>query len=277
MCLVLVGWQVHPLYAVVIAANRDEVYRRAAKPVAWREINDFPMLCGLDVGSGGTWLGITNRGRIAAVTDVPVVRTGLPVTKRGVRSRGVLVPEFLAADVPPARQAPTLASTSTTSDFDGFNLLLGDVAAGELWWASNIAGRAEALAPGVHGISNIAEVNPGWPKVVTGRAEFQRVLEEDDGTDGWIDAYLEVLSGRGARRMAPISELPDTGIALPLRKMLSARRVRMGIYGTRASTVLRIRHDGTFDLTERRFGRVRRIGETRMRGRLDTVAADPGH
>lgn len=269
MCLVFVGWQTHPVYAVVIAANRDELYRRPAEPLAWREIAGVRILCGLDVG-GGTWMGVTDAGRFALTTDIVTTRNGWPIAQPGSRSRGMLIPDFLASTATPAQYARQLADVGT--EYDGFNMVIGDSGTGELWWTSNRSGgRAEVVPEGVHGLSIVPELDPPWPKVVGGKVDFEHVFRADDGADHWIDNYLEVLSGRVARRMAPSPPLPDVDVVYPLRKLASPRMIRAGFYGTRASTVLRIRHSGEVTMTERRFGRIRRIGETTFRTRIDTT------
>ncbi|WP_225730504.1 MULTISPECIES: NRDE family protein [unclassified Nocardia] len=252
MCLVLLGWQMHPVYSLVVAANRDEFYRMPTEPMAWRSMGGARLLCGLDVRSGGTWMGMNTAGRLGVVTNV---RRGRPIHGSATPSRGLLVPKFAAGGTTPAEFAEQAVHDGPR--FGGFNLLIGD--RDELWWTSNRSGgRIEALAPGVHGLSNAA-LDTGWPKVSSGTAEFAKVLDADDGTDTWIGSYLDVLADR---RMAPRRALPDTGVGLVLEKLLSARFVRMGVYGTRSSTVLRIRRDGRFDMTERRFDRFgRRVGE----------------
>ena len=60
MCLILLAWQTHPNYPLVVAANRDEFYARATAPAAfWPEAPD--LLAGRDLEAGGTWLGWTKR------------------------------------------------------------------------------------------------------------------------------------------------------------------------------------------------------------------------
>ncbi|WP_405161504.1 NRDE family protein [Nocardia sp. NBC_01499] len=267
MCLVLMGWRTHPIYAVVVAANRDELYRFAAAPLAWRTMCGAPLLAGLDVPSGGTWMGVNTAGRFGVVTNV---RDRAPLAVRPTVSRGVLVPEFAASTQTPANFTAALAPEQAR--YGGFNLLVGDVGAGELWWASNRTERPnEAVTPGIHTLSN-AELDTRWPKTVGGSAEFERVMSADDGGRGWIEAYLDVLADR---RMAPWRALPPAPVSPLLGKPLSARFVRLGIYGTRASTVLRIRHDGGFDVTERRFNRLgQKIGQTSEAGQI--VGAELG-
>ena len=65
VCLTLFAWKAHPEFALVVANNRDEVYTRAAEPLHWW--SDSAVLAGMDVPSGGTWMGVTANGRFAVV------------------------------------------------------------------------------------------------------------------------------------------------------------------------------------------------------------------
>jgi len=48
--------------------------------------------------------------------------------------------------------------------------------------------------------------------------------------------------------------LPDTGVGLALERRLSAAFIREQDYGTRASTLVLVGHDGSTRIHERRFG-----------------------
>ena len=65
MCLILAAWQAHPRYPLVIAANRDEFFRRPAAPAHWWQAQP-DLLAGQDLEAGGTWLGVSRSGRFAA-------------------------------------------------------------------------------------------------------------------------------------------------------------------------------------------------------------------
>jgi uncharacterized protein with NRDE domain len=70
-------------------------------------------------------------------------------------------------------------------------------------------------------------------------------------------------------RLAPDAQLPVTGIGLPLERRLSSAFVRGEAYGTRASTVVAIAHDGSGFVVERGFGP---SGQTGVETRLDFAA-----
>ncbi|MBW1950086.1 MAG: NRDE family protein, partial [Deltaproteobacteria bacterium] len=66
MCLLLIAVEAHPEYRLILAGNRDEFYERPTAPAAWWE-NGSGILAGKDLRAGGTWLGVTRTGRVAAL------------------------------------------------------------------------------------------------------------------------------------------------------------------------------------------------------------------
>lgn len=274
MCLILVAWQSHPDYALVVAANRDEFYARPAAPAHWWD--DAPtVLAGRDraevIGESGTWMGITADGRFGALTNYRA-----PSEKRvDARSRGELVSGFLRGDATPEQYAADLASGASprsAGSYNGFNLLTGDLHS--LWWYSNRApgGQPRRLRPGLYGLSN-ALLDTPWPKVRSRVGALAETLAADSGTpQAAIEPYLALLADT---RQAADFELPQTGVAPEWEKLLSSAFIRSPSYGTRASTVLRVRHDGRFEFCERSFDTSGPIGEVSYRGQLN-VARDAG-
>lgn len=276
MCLILVAWQSHPDYALVVAGNRDEFYARPAAPAHWWQ--DAPeVLAGRDlaevIGDAGTWMGIagadarSGRGaRFAALTNYRA-----PSEKRtDARSRGELVSHFLRGDQTPDEYLHDLAGAHGA--YNGFNLLASDLH--DLWWYSNRSKsrQPQRLKPGLYGLSN-ALLDTPWPKVRSRVGALCEVLAADRGQlGGSPDPYLQLLADA---RQAPDWELPSTGVAPEWEKLLSSAFIRSPNYGTRASTVLRVRHDGRFDFVERSFDADGQTGEVSYRGRLD-LARDTG-
>jgi len=234
MCLILVAWQLHARFPLVVAANRDEFYARPSAPAGpWP---DHPeVLGGLDLEAGGTWLGVGPKGRFAAVTNVR--EPGVP---KGVRSRGELPRRFLVGEAPPAAYAQGLDG----SLYSGFNLLAADDEA--LWYRSNRDGAARPLGPGLYGLSNHLLDTP-WPKLVTAKARMAGALEA-------LPAFTELFALLADRELVPDASLPASGVSLEWERLLSAIFVQSPTYGTRASTVLTVDRQGTPVLEERLFG-----------------------
>jgi len=239
MCLILVAWQAHPDYPLVFAGNRDESYDRpTAQAAFWRE--DGRVYAGRDLERGGTWLGVSLTGRIAAVTNY----RERPAVRNAPRSRGELTAAFLRGMEAPGDYLESVARSA--AEFGAFSLLVGD--GRSLWYYSNRSGQAGAVTPGVHGLSNHLLDTP-WPKVASGKERLARLLG-GDGTRlvvGLFDILLD-------RTPAPDADLPDTGVGQHRERELSPLFVAGERYGTRASTVVLIGRDRSAFIAERTFG-----------------------
>ena len=238
MCLAVVALDAHPRYRLVIAANRDEFHARAASPANWWPDDGMRILAGRDLAAGGTWLGITPRGRWALVTNVRDPSRNDPSKP----SRGALVGRLLR-DARPARIALDDLLTDGAR-YNGFNLLGGDP--GNAHWASNRADRAHSLAPGLHGLSN-AGLDTPWPKVV--RVKGALAAWTAEGTAA-IEPLFDALADR---TLADDDALPSTGVSRERERMLSAPFIVSDTYGTRCSTVVTVDRDGAARFFERTF------------------------
>ena len=249
MCLILIGWQSHPDFPLVIAANRDEFYTRRTRPAAWWG-QSVSILAGRDEEAGGTWLGINRRGRVAMLTNVRAPQ------ERNTRapSRGLLVLSALQSVGPLSQWVKETARASQS--FNGFNLLAGEplpvpalgIDAQMLYLSNRGSGSAEeprVLAPGIYGLSNGLLDTP-WPKLTRAVAAFACQLANRIDTD----ALLNIMANREVARDA---ELPHTGVPLDWERALSAIQIRAKGYGTRSTTILTVRRDGTVHFLERAF------------------------
>lgn len=235
MCLLLVAFRQHPEYPLVVAANRDEFHGRPTEAAAWRG----DVLCGLDLEAGGTWMGVNRVGRFAAVTNYRD-----PAELRGnLRSRGLLVYETLHS--PGADPQLRLELERQAADYAGFNLLFGSPAG--LNAVSN-RGPSHCLErPGMYGLSNHLFETP-WPKVERGKRLLLECLHAAPGPQP--EAMLALL----ADRHQPLDEeLPATGVSLGWERRLAPIFIAGDDYGTRSSTVLIYRRDGSARFAERRF------------------------
>lgn len=249
MCLILIGWQSHPDFPLVIAANRDEFYARRTRPAAWWG-QAVSLLGGQDEEAGGTWLGINRRGRVAMLTNVRAPDERNPHAP----SRGLLVLSALQSAGPLMHWARE--SERTAQSFNGFNMLVGEPlpapARGidaQLLYTSNrrpdASEGARALAPGIYGLSNGLLDTP-WPKVTRAVGAFACQLAHSVNTD----ALLRLMANR---EIARDPELPNTGVPLDWERALSAIQIRAKGYGTRATTIVTVRRDGSVMFLERSF------------------------
>ena len=239
MCLLVLAWQVHPRYRLILAANRDELHARAAAPLAkWQ---DAEILAGRDLLAGGTWLGVDPVRRFGIVTNF----RELPGAASTGPSRGWLIPDFLLSRESP--QAFLAKLESAAAQYAGFNILFGD--AHELWYASNRAPIfARRLESGVYGLSNRLLDTP-WPKLTRVRRRFEAWLAASPlPPSGELSGMLEDRT----QSVAADDAYPQD-LAPEWRRALSAPFVLHPVYGTRCSTVLLIAGDGGLQITERRF------------------------
>lgn len=254
MCLILVAWQAHPDFPLVVAANRDEFFkRRTASADFWA---DRPqVLAGRDLEAGGTWMGITRGGRFAALTNFRDPASHKP----DAPSRGRLVADFLTGD---AGINDYLDSLNPTA-YNGFNLLLGD---GKCLVAfNNVSMQRHELTAGIYGLSNHLLDTP-WPKVGAGKTALQAALNALTN-----DAPLFHLLRDDT--IHPDAELPATGVPLEWERLLSAAFIRSADYGTRCSTVVKVGSDGTATFDEQSWlpGASSTIAGERRRFRLGTA------
>jgi uncharacterized protein with NRDE domain len=238
MCLIAVGWRLRADYPLILAANRDELYARPTAPAGfWADHPDI--LAGRDLQQGGTWMGLTRSGRIAAVTNF---RDGRRV-RLGERSRGWLVRDYLLSGLDPSSFLSQVRSTA--DQYDGFNLLAGTPRG--LFHYSDRGTEVTPLAPGAHGLSNHL-LNTPWPKVERARQGLAELA--DVPAEALPDALFGLLADE---TLAPDQTLPDTGIGLERERLLSTALIRAPEYGTRCSTVLLVDHSGRAQFEERSF------------------------
>ena len=236
MCVVAFAWQLHPRWRLVLAGNRDEFHGRpTASLAAWP---DSGVIAGRDLQSGGTWVGLDHRGRVAVVTNV---RDGIGQPHHGP-SRGALPLAFLDGAMDAAATTGELLAAARAHA--PFNLMLAD--AGGCWHLGNHPLQREPLAAGAHGISN-GRLDAPWPKTRHLVAALR----------GWIEAGDEDLQALwralGDERIAADADLPNTGVGIDLERRLSPAFIRGDAYGTRASTIIAVDHQGRGFIHERRF------------------------
>lgn len=237
MCLIAFAIGADAERPLLLAANRDEYFERPTEPLhRWTLADGTGVLAGRDLRDGGTWLGLSETGRVAMLTNVRSANPG-----SGRRSRGELATRWLAAG---ASEGALLAGIDP-ADYGGFNLIVGDLDTGSWTWISNRdpgqphADQAtslhhETLSPGVYGLSNAA-LNTPWPKTQRLRAALASALRGS----GDVAAPL----GRAlADHQTVTGDLPSTGVPPEIERALSSPFVDMADrgYGTRSSLVVEV-------------------------------------
>jgi len=238
MCLILLAVQKHPKYKLILAANRDEFYERPTEPPHfWK---DAPhLLAGRDLVAARTWLGITRKGRIAAVTnyrDPANVKPNAP-------SRGKLVSDFLLGDLDSVSYVDLIRREKDR--YNGFNLILGE--RDRIEWYSNRADKLTSLLPGVYSLSNHLLDTP-WPKVMRAKAMFEEILYVERQFSS--ESLFLLLKDQ---TVAPDATLPSTGVPLEWERLLSPIFITSPTYGTRSSSLVLIDKEDRVTFMDRTF------------------------
>lgn len=240
MCLILFAYKTSPRWPLILASNRDESYARPTQSAEfWTDSNG--LLAGRDLEKGGTWLGLTKRGRFAAVTNY---REGAQQPNYP-KSRGVLVENFLRGHVQSLDYLEQVRSEQHL--YAGFGCLLGDLS--NLYFYSNRSDEIECVQTGVHGLSN-AFLNTPWPKLEKGKQQLHRLITAESSLNA--EVLLEMLADRQTFEQ---DQLPQTGVDSHREKVLSSKFIAVDErYGTKSSTVIMVHESGDVHFVERSFG-----------------------
>jgi uncharacterized protein with NRDE domain len=244
MCLVVLSWQQHSEYPLIVAGNRDEFHARPTENAHWW--SDMPdILGGRDLQAGGTWLALHRGGRFATVTNYRDAE--LPSAK--LRSRGHLVTEFLTGSMSPVDYLNALDGSA----YAGFNLLVSD--GDTLAWLSNRGNGVQSLAPGVYGLSNALLDSP-WHKVVSSKDALSQLIRDDKVN------RTELLRLLNDRDKASVNEIETDRLPFETAHAISAPFIVLPDYGTRSSSVALLDRGGRWQFHERRFdARGKRLGD----------------
>ena len=237
MCLIVFANNVIKDYKLIFAANRDEFYNRPSEQTDfWKDHPD--LLAGKDLQAGGTWMGITRKGKFAAITNFRDLKNN----RNDAPSRGKLTLDFLVKDVTPEEYYNRLKSE--LNNYNGFNLILGNI--DELYYFSNKTDGLTKLEPGIHGISN-AILDTPWPKVEKSKRQLKHLIEQQN-IHPW-----EILNLLDDTSPAKDEELPDTGVGLELERILSPIFIKSEKYGTRSSTIVTVDKNNNVKFVEKTY------------------------
>ncbi len=230
MCTIAVLHGLHPSLPLIVAANRDEYYARGA--TAPEVLGTRPRVVGgRDLAQRGTWMGIAEDGRFAALTNQRThgARDG------SLLSRGEIVLELLARRSVPAMEG-WLASRDARA-YNPFNVIFGR--AGELRVAYARADARdvaiEPLGEGLFVLANDRLGSPSFPRAARAEARIAPLARAP-----WSDLVRELPGALADHAMPPLAAIaPPPGGSLLTRELLQQLQavcIHTPLYGTRSAT-----------------------------------------
>jgi uncharacterized protein with NRDE domain len=240
MCILFVAVNQHKDYPLIIAANRDEFFARPTSASHfWPD--SATLLAGKDQQAGGTWMGITRNGRLAALTNI---RDPKRINENAI-TRGELLTQYLQGHHSQQEYLRKLQNSST--QYNGYNLLFGPWHSLQVY--NNHLNKVEQLTAGVYGLSN-ASLNSPWPKINKGTLHLAEYCHDGHAIESEnLFALLKDM------HQAQDLELPRTGIPIEWERRLSSIFIQGEDYGTRSSTVLLVDKNQQISWQERTFDR----------------------
>lgn len=237
MCLINFAFHVHPEYPLILVGTRDEFYLRPTEELHWWK--DHPdILAGRDLQAGGTWMGMSRDGKVAALTNYRDLRN----IKTDAPTRGLLINYYLSGEIP-LEEFHNFLKTEGPS-YNGFNIIYGTP--DDLYYYGNADGRSQHLKPGIYGLSN-AFLDTPWRKLVRSKKAFTKMLTTElPPADNFIDMMHDTDESDTA-------ELPSTGVPPELEKKLSAMFVEAGNYGSRLTTFISVQNNGEVKYHEKSY------------------------
>ena len=221
MCTLAIYFQLSAEFPVVVAANRDEFYGRAAAPPATLQHNPW-IVAGQDGVAGGTWLGVNAHDVVVGILN----RRTVPPPDPMRRSRGVLCLETLRQAAGDAASAFVCAEPGAR--YNPFNLLIASPRAA--CFVGNISGAMVPthLQPGLHLLTNLDLNDMECPRIAKSYGMFDAASEhlQRGAIDRLVPALRDILS----EHSTPLDPRAGT---LPNNLCVHTER-----FGTRSSSVL---------------------------------------
>lgn len=239
MCTLFFALDTHPIYDFILIGNRDEFLNRPTLGATWWDTHPN-LFAGKDIQAGGTWMGVSKLGKIAALTNYRDPKN----LRANAKSRGDLVKDFLVSAISPSDFIA--AHEAEAHLYNDFNLVIGD--RNELCYFSNKQKEISLpLQKGYYGLSNGLLDTP-WPKVSENKQLFQELVENNEVFP--LEQAFQLLQNT---KTYPEEILPSTGIPLDLERNLSALFIKMPNYGTRVSTIILRKKTGRMYMEERSY------------------------
>lgn len=213
---------------LVVAANRDEFFDRPAEGLALRESRTGTILSPLDLEAGGTWVGLSQRGVFAGLTNLRPLGSGgsgrgseetattHPSPGPELKSRGGVVMAALEAES--AIRAVESLSKLEEAAYNPFQLLVADGRDAFLIVYRDRA-RAIALEPGAHIVGNVEDdriaeaIGTAHELKQSGDAGLRGVKEAYPGFEG-VEGLVDTAEPR-VRKLTRIRERVEKMVTNP--------------------------------------------------------------
>eukprot|EP00210_Caulerpa_lentillifera_P006774 g6473.t1 len=234
-----------------VAEQKTPIIPLPTRPMAdWEDLEDI--IAPRDLVRNGTWVGITQTGRLSFLTNYLQCER-----KRITHSRGDLPVLFLTSTEKPLPFLKRL-------NLDGYgmvNLITAQVV-GDIEVAFRSSAReqdVERLPAGVHGFSNGFKDDLKWEKVVIGKQKMEKLISElEDGADLPWDEIFDDILGRTTETDS-VNNLPGTGFPEVFKRRISAMKIlpfwnfcgQIGLCGTTSQIVIAVWKDGLVQMKER--------------------------
>ena len=223
MCIIAWNWQPYAEIPLVLISNRDEFYERPTLPLHWWCCGEI--LAGKDLFAGGTWLGTSRNGKLAALTN----HRNLNLPTKTTTSRGELVAEFLSNSITTDEFIKIL--TTNSDDYSFFNLIFFDK--NKLYGFESRNKKLIEIQPGFGVLSN-GDFNSNWFKTNKIKINFYKLIKNNSININ--ENLFEILKDH---EQAPAHYLPDTGLSLEMEQELSSIFIKTSVYGTRSSSIIK--------------------------------------
>ncbi|KAM9329665.1 transport and Golgi organization protein 2 homolog [Gastrophryne carolinensis] len=255
MCIIFFKFDPRPVstnaYRLILAANRDEYYHRPAKPADFWGTN-HEILSGLDMEpgkEGGTWLGITKRGKFSALTNYLQPKIDL-----NAKGRGSLVSNYLKSDLDSFSYMKLISEEGQL--YNPFNLLAAEFHNTKedlIYYYGSKAGTPPVkLNPGLYGLS-CSLLDTPWKKLQHGKSLFAEILKrsQDIAKEDLVQELIKMMNNQEPQIPDPAIEQQGKDFIIPIFNSYCAVCVRSPGYGTRTNTIILVDKQGHVTFTER--------------------------
>jgi hypothetical protein len=217
VCTVILLWQPHTEWPLLLAANRDEQLARPWDMPGAHWPEHPGVIAGRDRTGGGTWMGLNRHGVVAAVLNRPGSLGPAP----GKRSRGEI--PLIALSHSSATAAAGAVSALDARQWRSFNLVLAD-ARGAIFVRGLGHGHPESrpLPPGLSMITAHDPNDLESPRVARHLPRFHTAPppRPDREPSGW-KTWQQLLADSGGAAAEQINVVPRGGFGTVCSSLLA--------------------------------------------------------